>query len=247
MSKAQKQRTNQKRAQRLGTGEGIAPRGPKGGGIPPWAWLVSGAIVVAALALAFVLVKRSGSSASGQNASCVQQRLSRSTLDPLSQPTWPANYDNLQCALSALGLQPSLEAAATNHYHVHLTLYVNGRRVTVPDYIGLPAAGGMGSTVTSEIHTHGRETDPVPGVIHIESGDPSFRGTLSQFFDVWGVYASPQCLGGYCDGVKIWINGKPVANGLELPLQEHDAVTMVVGKPPPNFKPDTTFKFVAGE
>jgi hypothetical protein len=247
MSKAQKQRTNQKRTRRLGTGEGIAPTRPKGGGVPPWAWLVSGAIVVAALVLAFVVVRGSGSSASGRNASCVQDRLSHDTLDPLSQPTWPANYDNLQCALSALGLQPSLEAAATNHYHVHLTLYVNGRKTTVPDYIGLPAAGGMSSTVTSEIHTHGRETDPIPGVIHIESGDNSFRGTLQEFFDVWGVYATPQCLGGYCDGVRFWINGKPVQDGLNVPLQEHNAVTMVVGKTPKNFKPDKSFHFVAGE
>ena len=39
---------------------------------------------------------------SGQSASCVQSRLSKETLDPVSLPTWPANYDDLKCALDAV-------------------------------------------------------------------------------------------------------------------------------------------------
>ena len=34
------------------------------------------------------------------------------------------------------------------------------------------------------------------------------RDGLTGFFDVWGVYASDRCLGGYCDGVKVYVNGK---------------------------------------
>ena len=125
---------------------------------------------------------------------------------------------------------------------------MNGKQVLVPAYIGLPAAGGMNSTVTSEIHTHGPETDGnKTGIIHLESPSPNFRGTLQQFFDVWGVRATDQCIGGYCGGVRTWINGKPVSDGLNVKLQEHDAVTMVVGKEPPNFKPATHYTFNPGE
>ena len=198
--------------------------------------------------MAVVLILHSAGTATGQQAGCVQKRLSTSTLDPLSKPTWPPNYDDLQCALSALGLQPALEQGAATHYHAHLTLYVNGKQVLVPAYIGLPAAGGMKSTVTSEIHTHGPETDGnKTGIIHLESPSANFRGTLQQFFDVWGVRATDQCIGGYCGGVRTWINGKPVSNGLNVKLQEHDAVTMVVGKEPPNFKPATHYTFNPGE
>ena len=246
MSKSKKQITNEKR-QRLGSGEGIAAsKKSGGGGFPLWGWLavVVAIVVIVGGATAFVL---HGRSSSGQNASCVQSRLSKDTLDPLSLPTWPPNYNDLDCALSALGLKPSQEAAAINHYHVHLALYVDGKQIVIPDYIGLPAAGGMTDAATSEIHTHGRETDPVPGIIHIESGDPSFRANLQQFFDVWGVYAAADQLGGYQKPVKVWINGDPVSDWLSQPLQKHNVITMVVGDEPGNFKPDTTFKFPNGE
>jgi hypothetical protein len=245
MSKSKKRITNEKR-QRLGTGAGIAPSKPKAGGIPLWGWIVSAVVVLIAVggATAFVLHK---GSTSGQDASCVQGRLSKETLDPLSQPTWPANYDDLECALKALGLKPSAESSGLTHYHVHLTLYVDGKQVEIPDYIGLPAAGGMTSTATSEIHTHGRETDPKPGVIHIESGSANFRANLQQFFDVWGVYATSDQLGGYEKPIKVWINGEPVDDWLNLKLVEHNAITMVVGNQPPNFKPDKSFPFQNGE
>jgi hypothetical protein len=249
VSKAQKQRTNEKRARRLGSGEGIASTRPGrgGGGIPTWAWAAAGAIIIVA-AVAVVLILHSAGTATGQQADCVQKRLSTSTLDPLSKPTWPPNYDDLQCALSALGLQPSAENTGLTHYHAHLTLYANGKQVPVPAYIGLPAAGGMNATFTSEIHTHGPETDGnKTGIIHLESPSAKFRGNLQQFFDVWGVRATGECIGGYCGGVRTWINGKPVSNGLNVKLQEHDAVTMVVGKEPPNFKPATHYTFNPGE
>jgi hypothetical protein len=252
VSKGQKERTNTKRARRLGTGEGIAARPPRsgragagGGGVPVWAWVVSGAIVVAAVIVAVVLLTRSsGASAGGQNASCVQSRLSHEKLDPLSQPTWPVNLTNLDCALNALGLNPTAEASSATHYHAHLTLYVDGKKVRIPDNIALQNPPGM----SSEIHTHDANVDPGKnGIIHIESPQPNFHGNLLQFFDVWGVYATNGCLGGYCDGVKVYVNGKPSAQGVDTVMHQHDAITMVVGKPPANFKPDTSYTFEPGE
>lgn len=247
MSKAKKAATNAKRARRLGTGEGIAPtrRGGGGGGrpLPWWVWMGAGALVVAVLAVAFVLIER-GSAAKGQNAAVVQQRLSHGRLDPLSQPTWPPNYANLSGVLTALGLTPSLEMAAVNHYHVHLTLFVNGRRVQIPELIGLDNATG----VVSEIHTHLRTVDNGQhGIIHIESGVPSFRATLLQFFDIWGVYFSDRCLGGYCGGVRVWVNGRPVAQPTRLVLQSHMAITLVEGAEPPHFAPVKSWTFPPGE
>ncbi len=246
MSKRTKQVTNAKRARRLGTWAGIAPSRGGRRRVSPWA-LIGAAAVLAVLVVGVAFAVEGGGGPAGQRAACVQSRLSHEPLDPLSLPTWPANYENLSCALAALNLQPSAEASALTHYHVHLTLYVGGRRVRVPDYIGLPAAGGMSAAATSEIHTHGRETDPVPGVIHIESPSAGFQADLLQFFDVWGVYASPRCLGGDCTGVRAWINGAPVKDWLTRKLHEHDAVTLVVGTPPRGFAPDRSFHFVAGE
>jgi hypothetical protein len=248
VSKGQKERTNVKRNQRLGTGEGIAAprsRSSSTGGVPPWAWLVAGAIVVAAVIVAVVLVTRSSGSASGgQNASCVQSRLSHDKLDALAEPTWPVNLTDLDCALTSLGLSPSAESQSATHYHAHLTLYVDGKKVLIPDNIALQNPPGM----SSEIHTHDANTDPNKnGIIHVESPKPSFHGNLLQFFDVWGVYATNSCLGGYCDGVKVYVNGKPSPQGIDTVMQPHDAITVVVGNPPADFTPDKSYAFEPGE
>jgi pimeloyl-ACP methyl ester carboxylesterase len=67
MGKAKKQLTNERRARRLGTGEGIAAKPSKGGGggIPGWAWLVAASVIVAAAIIGVALVARGGSSSSG--------------------------------------------------------------------------------------------------------------------------------------------------------------------------------------
>lgn len=249
MSKAKKAATNAKRARRLGTGEGIAPtRGGRGGGggtpLPWWVWMGAGALIVAVVAVAFVLIERGSNPAKGQNSAVVQQRLSHSRLDPLSQPTWPPNYANLSAALTALSLTPSQEMAAINHYHVHLTLFVNGHQVQIPELIGLDNQTG----VVSEIHTHLRTVDNGQhGIIHIESGVLSFRATLLQFFDIWGVYFSDRCIGGYCGGVRLWVNGTPFAHPTRLVLQRHMALTLVEGPEPPHFVPVKSWTFPPGE
>ena len=102
MGKAKKQLTNERRAKRLGTGEGIAPTKAKGGGgMPGWAFMVSGAVLLAAviIAAAFV-VTRSGSSANAQSSSVIQDRLTHSKIDFVAEGTWPPNYNNLDAALT---------------------------------------------------------------------------------------------------------------------------------------------------
>jgi hypothetical protein len=242
MGKAKKQLTNERRARRLGTGEGIAASRPTGGGgIPGWAWLVAASVVAAAAIIGVALVARGGSSSSSggdPSAAVVTARLSHDPIDFISAGTWPVNYTNLAGAMSALGLTPTQEAASVNHYHVHIQLIVDGHEVPIPAQIGLDDATGT----FSEVHTHDDT-----GVIHIESGDTSFRATLADVFDMWGVYLSPKCIGGYCDGVKMWVNGKPSTAFGGLVLQSHMAITLLEGAPPKNFKPAKSYKFPAGE
>jgi hypothetical protein len=241
MGKAKKQLTNERRARRLGTGEGIAPTRPTGGGgIPAWAWLVAASVVAAAAIIGVAIVARGGGSDSGgnPNAEVVTSRLSHEKIDFVSAGTWPVNYTNLAGAMSALGLTPTQEAASVNHDHVHLQLEVGGHEVPVPAQIGLDSATGT----FSEVHTHDDT-----GVIHIESGDTSFRASLADVFDMWGVYLSPKCIGGYCDGMKMWVNGTPSTAFGDPTLQSHMAITLLEGAPPKSFKPAKSYNFPAGE
>jgi len=64
---------------------------------------------------------------------------------------------------------------STEHIHVHLTIYVNGQVVTVPQRIGIPPGGNC----FYWLHTH--LTD---GVIHVEAPAQGTY-TLGEFSDVW--------------------------------------------------------------
>src|SRR5437763_4879364 len=151
MSQRQKQRTNENRARRLGTGErtsrqrrrGAAGRGS--GGVPAWAWVVAGAVLIAAVAIvaAIVLTRGGGSSSSdGRNSTVVTSRDTTAKIDWVSEGTWRPNYSHLQAALSALGLTDvaGMSGYAT-HYHAHISLYVDDagklHRVPVPQYVGI--------------------------------------------------------------------------------------------------------------
>jgi hypothetical protein len=240
VSQRQKQRTNENRARRLGTGEGISRDGRKpvggGGGVPSWAWVVAGAVLIAAIAIvAAIVFTRGDSSGSGGTPSVVQDRLSNDKVDFAVEGTWQPNYDNLAGAISALNLPP---AGNTTHYHSHITMYVDGQKVLIPQNIGIDEV----TQTLSPIHTHDTK-----GVIHIESDTADFTSNLQNVFDIWGVRFDSQCIGGYCDGVKMWVNGKPNDQLGDYVMNPHDAITIVEGAPPPGFKPDQSYKFPAGE
>jgi hypothetical protein len=245
MGKAKKQLTNQRRAQRLGTGEGITRTSKKSGGVPAWAYLVSGSVLLAAVivAAAFVVTHKS-SSGGGQSASVVSDRLTHSKIDFISGGTWQPNYTNLDGALTALGLAPDPALPLAVHYHWHLTLYVGGHQVVIPRNIGLQNPPAM----SSDVHTHAVNVDPHSGIIHVEATKPGFQATILDFFDVWGVYASNRCIGGYCGGVKVYVDAKLSPAGLLTTPTEHQAVTVVAGSLPPGVTPDKKFTgFAPGE
>jgi hypothetical protein len=241
VSKRQKERTNQNRERRLGTGDGIArPKGGGGNGIPLWMWALSlSGFLALGIVIAVVLLTRGGSNANA-DPRVISERNSTAKIDFVAQGTWPANYTDLSGAISALGL-PGL-SDTVEHYHVHIRLIVNDGQKThtvpVPEAIGLDQ-----STQTySAIHTH-----DATGVIHVEADQKGYRSNLQNVFDIWGVRFDAQCIGGYCGGVKMWVNGVESTKLGAYVLQPHDAITIVEGAPPAGFKPDKSYKFPAGE
>jgi hypothetical protein len=244
VSQRQKQRTNENKARRLGTGEGISRKDRKpssGGGVPAWAWVVGGAVLVAAIAIvaALVLTQRGSSSSgtSGGNSTVITERNSTAKFDPVSQGTWPPNYDNLQGAISAMGLPASSATMAyATHFHAHVTLYVDGRQTPVPSQVGIDPS----TQTLAAIHTHDDS-----GIIHMEAGEKHFAPPLQDVFNIWGVRFNSQCIGGYCGGVEMWVNGKPNTQLGTYILHEHDVITIVEGTQPDGFKPDTTYPWAA--
>jgi hypothetical protein len=157
-------------------------------------------------------------------------------------PPWPANNGRaLQLRLRAIGLDPLRQEGQVVHIHQHLDVYANGAHVTIPAQIGIDANGGF----ISDLHTH-----DTSGIMHVES--PTQRTfTLGQFFAVWGVQLSPNCIGGLCKRgdkrLHMWINGAPVtADPTRIVLEEHQEIVLAYGTQAQMPKPvPASFDFAA--
>ena len=125
------------------------------------------------------------------------------------------------------------------HIHAHLTIYMNGKQVAIPQGIGIASD----QSCFYWLHTHTSD-----GVIHIEfpnQGSP----TLGNFLDIWG--QSFNSLGFQTElasstGWTIYVDGKQVTENFnQLVLQPHQVITIAYNSP--KITPDTSFNWPAGE
>jgi hypothetical protein len=154
-----------------------------------------------------------------------------------TEAPWPANAAKSAARATALGLPPE---GTTLHEHAHLQIFVHGQQQPVPPNIGISDAGAIQS-----LHTHSD-----PGVVHVESSE-SREFTLGEFFGVWGVRFTPDCLGAYCnDGtnrLQVFVNGEEVTDDLQ-DVQLDDRTVIVVTYGTPAQLPDpipSTFDFTS--
>jgi len=151
-----------------------------------------------------------------------------------NQP-WSANTGDLQARLQQINITATPTEGSVQHIHQHLDIYIDGQHVVVPADIGI--ANGT----FAEIHTH-----DTSGLIHVESNSNTVL-TLGQFFDVWGVKFTTDCIGGYCTGdaktLKVYVNGHLVGSDqdpAQIELAAHEEIAIVYGtasegpNPPPS-------------
>lgn len=132
---------------------------------------------------------------------------------------------------------------STEHIHTHLTIYVQGREVAVPQGIGIPPGGNC----FFWLHTH-----LVDGVIHVEAPAKA-PYTLGQFTDIWAqstqstVLTNTNFLGYPLMGhhLVIWTsdNGQPAqrytGNPRDVVLRNHELITITYDSP--RVQPVTSF------
>jgi hypothetical protein len=190
--------------------------------------------VIAAIVIAVVVLRDNGGGSKTRTTAVNYNALPgiRKTKAP-----WPPEYEFLADRLLPLGLTTLPQEAVATHYHAHLDIFVDGKHVVVPKYIGI----NIGAGYLTELHTHDTR-----GVIHIESPKENDHFSLGQFVAEWGVFLNSRCIGAYCDGLKWYLNGKlQTGNPETYVLQSHDEVAIVVGKPPKEIP--KSYKFLGGE
>lgn len=137
---------------------------------------------------------------------------------------WPPEIDNLEKRLSQIGLPALSQEGTVLHTHQHIDIFINGQQITLPANIGIDDAKGF----ISPIHTHDGT-----GIIHVES-PVSEKFYLGQFFDIWGVRLSSDCIGGYCNNkdqtLKIFVNGDLFnENPRLIELRAHQEIVITYG------------------
>jgi hypothetical protein len=214
-------------------------RKPKSSAAPqrsPWLYAGAGALavaLVAAVVLGVVLTRGGGSAATNPKTAASYNALPgiRKTKAP-----WPPEYLYLADRLSPLDLTTMAgHNGLVMHFHSHLDIFVNGKHVTVPKWVGI----NVGAGYLTELHTHDTR-----GVIHIEA-QKARSFTLGQFFAEWAVFLNAHSIGGY-SGLKWYLDGKlQTGNPQNLIFKPHQEIAIVVGKPPA--KIPSSYKFFPGE
>src|SRR5947208_3668106 len=115
------------------------------------------------------------------------------------------------------------------HIHIHLTIYINGKRAVIPQGIGIAAD----HSCYYWMHTHTSD-----GIIHIEAPAKVHNVALDDFLTIWhdgfAKLSFPPELNA-TTGWHIYINGKPFSGvvtsplNTEVPLASHDVVTIEYG------------------
>jgi hypothetical protein len=144
---------------------------------------------------------------------------------PIVDPAYPP-VDNVYC-------DPTEQIAV--HYHAHLSIYINGKPVT------LPANVGIASDCFYWLHTH-----DTTGVIHIEAPQ-DLKFTLGQFFQIWerqfgelGNGFLPEL--DQTSGWTVYVNGTLYRGDFHtLVLRSHQLITLAYNSP--GVQPDTTYNW----
>ncbi|MEV0148928.1 MULTISPECIES: hypothetical protein [unclassified Nonomuraea] len=154
-------------------------------------------------------------------------------------PPWPVPADPMP-GIRAAGLTPGPMGHA-EHYHAHLSVFVDGEEVEVPADIGIV------DEEMTPLHTHDDR-----GVIHVEPHTKGESFTLGQVFQQWGVTLSADRIGALkADAghtLTAEVNGRAVAGDpAAIVIKAHEQISLVYGKPDPSFKAPSTFTFKPDE
>ncbi len=130
------------------------------------------------------------------------------------------------------GIKCDTAEFATLHVHGHLALFVHGKQIQIPKYVGF--APHVSPPCLYWVHTH-----DATGIVHIES--PVIEPfTLGNFFHIWGMDLGPNQVATFSGPVTAYVNANRYLGDFgAIPISAHTQVTLEVGAPlvpPPNYR-----------
>jgi hypothetical protein len=139
------------------------------------------------------------------------------------------------------GIQCQRQSQLAYQAYAHLQVYADGLPRTLPGAIGLvtPKSSSTGTTTTYRqgLCSYWVATTAANGIIAVRS--PVASGyTLGDLFAVWQQPLGTGQVGDARGPVSASVNGRPWhGNPRSIPLREHEAIQLAVGRPVPPYKP----------
>lgn len=166
------------------------------------------------------------------------------------------NQRRTAAALTVDDVECQNSEALAYHIHAHLSLFQDGKPVTLPANIGIP----VGSTIPSGACYYWIHVHDTTGVVHIESPTTK-QYTLGQMLDIWQRTTALDAQSGGTtqvdasfvnalraanpNDVHVYLGDKPVSDYASIPLTAHALITIEIGGPLQ--PPTTSFTFPNGE
>lgn len=185
-------------------------------------WAVIVGIVILGIGY-FALAHKGTQSVTATTPVTVSDPLTLAGISTSTAP-WAPEIANLAARLAADSLPQLTMEGSVLHIHQHLDLYIDGQPQQIPADIGINESAGW----LSPIHVH-----DTTGIIHVESPYVA-TFTLGEFFDVWGVRFTNQCVGSYCasesKSLRVYVNGELYqGDPRELALASHQEIVIAYG------------------
>lgn len=205
-------------------------------------WLLTFTVVAAIIAAlgggAFWAVQKDQKDQDKKNAIANEARIK-------AGPPWTIPADPTAAA-HKLGLEVKggMQEGNAKHEHAHLTLFINGGQVPIPQNLGINQLTGD----IAELHTHDER-----GVLHVESftQKPFY---LDQVFKIWELPLSATQIGQFktdaTHTLKFYVDGKEVPpDPSKIELIRAREIGIVYGTAADNakVKVPSSFKFEQGE
>ncbi len=126
---------------------------------------------------------------------------------------------------------PCATGADAEHFHVHVSLIVNGQQLALPLGVGIQSAVVVGDSLAIAgtcfywLHSHDRT-----GIIHVEPTVAGHTFTLGEYFDVWGEPLTSSSVAGNQGDVTVYVDGtRYVGDPRAIVLAAHQQITLEVG------------------
>ena len=150
---------------------------------------------------------------------------------PASTTTSGAKVDGMTC-------QTEAKEVVKYHIHIHVAIFVHGRRMGLPAGIGITEPPMIVNYPTGKFYDVGisdclywTHTHVADGIIHVESPVKE-NFTLGEFFDVWNQPLSSSRVASAVGTVVVFENGRRLAGDPRLtPLLPQSDIQIDVGTP----------------